>query len=258
MTSAIEQCRGPYFFSTIVGAERHILFLDYDQTISLFSRPQQEPSVPELLHAIMTARKTRVILISELRAVDVVSLLQMSPTPEIWGSCGLQRRDADGVCEIIDIPAEAREALTSVDLALEGEGLGELTEVEPGALVVRWNGMTRRVAEEIQERVHEAWLSIRSNWVVPREFEGGIQFRFPLWSKAEAIRHLLEEVQPEVPVAYLGDENSENVFRELTHRGFCVLIRSKFVATAADLWLQTPAEVIRFLSDWLQACTADG
>lgn len=207
----------------------------------------------------MTEGKTRVILISELRAVEVVALLQMSPAPEIWGSRGLERRSAKGTCEILDIRAEAEQALAAVDLSLESQGLGTLTEVQPGAIVVRWGGLGRRVMDEVRERVSEAWSTARDHrWLTTREFEGGIEFRFRLWDKRDAVQQLLCEVDADVPVAYLGDEKSdEDAFRILKNRGLCVLVRSKFVATVADLWLQPPAGVIRFLTDWVGACSSD-
>jgi len=252
-----------FFFRNLARAETGILLLDYDQTISLFCSSQQDgssrPSIPELLQMIMTKGRTRAILISELRAVEVVALLQMSPAPEIWGSRGLERRSPKGTCEILDIRVEAEQALAAVDLSLESKGLGRLTEVQPGAIIVRWGGLGRRVMEEIRERVSEAWSTARDHgWLATREFEGGIEFRLRLWDKRDAVQQLLSEVSANVPVAYLGDEKSdEGAFRALKNRGLCVLVRPKFIATVADLWLQPPGGVIRFLADWVEACSSD-
>jgi trehalose-phosphatase len=251
------------FFGKLASASASVLLLDYDQTISLFCKGQHDgpscPSIPELLQAIMTHGRTRVILVSELQAVEVVALLQMSPAPEIWGSRGLERRTPKGDCEVLDIRTEAEQALAAVDLSLEAQGLGRLTEVQPGTIIVRWGGLGRRVVEEVRERVSEAWLTARDQrWLATREFEGGIEFRFRLWDKRDAVQHLLCEVGAEVPVAYLGDEKSDDdAFRALKHRGLCVLVRPKFIATVADLWLQPPGDVVRFLSDWLGTCASD-
>jgi len=251
------------FFGKLASADRSVLLLDYDQTISLFCTSQHDESsstsIPELLQAIMTRGRTRVVLISELRAVEVVALLQMSPAPEIWGSRGLERRTPKGDREMLDIRSEAEQALAAVDLSLEAQGLSRLTEVQPGAIIVRWSGLGRRVIEEVRERVSEAWSTTRNHrWLATREFEGGIEFRFRLWNKRDAVQQLLCEVGADVPVAYLGDEKSdEDAFRALKHRGLCVLVRPKFIATVADLWLQPPGEVVRFLTDWLGACASD-
>ena len=259
IAAAANQSFHESFFGKLAGANNSVLLLDYDQTISLLCASQRDassgPSIPELLPAIMTGGRTRVVLISELRAAEVVALLQMSPAPEIWGSRGLERRTPNGNCEIFDLRPEAEQALAAVDLSLEAQGLAGLTEVQPGAIVVRWNGLGRRVMEEIRERVSEAWSAARDyRWLEAREFEGGIEFRFRFWDKSDAVQQILCEVGADVPVAYLGDENA---FRVLKHRGLCVLVRPKFIATVADLWLQTPGDMVRFLTDWLQACASD-
>ena len=251
------------FFGKLAGADASVLLLDYDQTISLFCSSQRDgpssPSIPELLQAIMIQGRTRVILVSELRAVEVVALLQMSPAPEIWGSRGLERRTPKGDCEMLDIRGEAEQALAAMDMSLEAQGLGRLTEVQPGAIIVRWNGLGRRVIEEVRERVSEAWVTARDRrWLATREFEGGIEFRLRSWDKCDAVQQLLHEVGADVPVAFLGDEKSdEDAFHALKHRGLCVLVRPKFIPTVADLWLQPPGDVVRFLTAWLGACATN-
>jgi trehalose-6-phosphatase len=251
------------FFSKLANSDNCILLLDYDQTIPLFCHSQRNASshasIRELLQAIITRGRTRVILISELQALEVVELLQMSPTPEIWGSRGLERRTPKGICEMLRIPAEAEQALAAVDLSLEVQGLSRLTEVEPGAIIVRWGGLAGRVMAEVRERISDAWLAAPGDpWLVTREFEGGIEFRFRFWNKHDAIQQLLYEVGPDVPLAYLGDEKSyEDAFRALEHRGLCVLVRSTFIATGADRWLQPPGDVVRFLTHWLRARAVD-
>ena len=251
------------FFSKLSTSDNCVLLLDYDQTISLFcSTPcdiSVNASIHELLQAIMTGGRTRVILLSELQALEVAELLQMSPAPEIWGSRGLERRTPKGDSEIVGIPNEAEQALAALDLSLEAQGVGRFTEVEPGAIIVRWGGLARQVMQEVSERVSDAWLaSPRQRWLVMREFEGGIEFRFRLWNKHQAIQQLLSELGTDVPVAYLGDEKSdEDAFRALKYHGLCVLVRSKFIATIADVWLQPPGDVVRFLSDWLRARAVD-
>ena len=38
------------------------------------------------------------------------------------------------------------------------------------------------------------------------EFDGGIEMRMPGLDKGDAVRTILDEIGPEVPVAYLGDD----------------------------------------------------
>ena len=70
------------------------------------------------------------------------------------------------------------------------------------------------------------------------------------------MQQLLCDLGSDVPVAYLADEKSnDNALSVLKHRGLCVLVRPKFVATIADLWLQPLDDVVQFLTEWLTART---
>ncbi len=256
MAAAAEQSSEQMFFAELLRSPNSILVVDYDQTIWLFSATECGSSIPESLRAITATGKTRVIVMSDLRAMQVASLLQMSPTPEIWGARGLERRAPSGRCAIIDTSSQAEQALAALDLSLEAEGLGELTEVHPGAIVLRWNSLSPRVAEEVRERTTEAWSAVRSEWLTVREFEAGIEFRVCSWNKGQAIAHLLRETGLHTPLAYLGDEKSDlDVFRMLKYKGLCVLVRPRFVPTLADVWLRSKEDVLRFLKDWLTACS---
>jgi len=65
----------------------------------------------------------------------------------------------------------------------------------------------------------------------------------------------LDEIGPEVPVAYLGDDlTDERAFRALGRAGLSVLVRPEWHTTAAALWIRPPEDLREFLTRWLQAC----
>ncbi|MFZ1084043.1 MAG: hypothetical protein WAN35_03650 [Terracidiphilus sp.] len=65
---------------------------------------------------------------------------------------------------------------------------------------------------------------------------------------------LLEEFPDDTPVAYLGDDaTDEDAFQALSGRGLCVLVRPRWRPSSAHLWLRAPRELRRFLADWLTA-----
>ena len=86
------------------------------------------------------------------------------------------------------------------------------------------------------------------------EFDGGIELRMPGHDKGDAVRTILEEIGPEVPVAYLGDDlTDERAFLALRGVGLSVLVQPQWRKTAASLWIR-PAEGVReFFTKWLQA-----
>ncbi len=69
---------------------------------------------------------------------------------------------------------------------------------------------------------------------------------------------LLNEIGPDAPVAYLGDDNTdESAFRVMQGRGISVLVRPQRRRTAAQVWMRPPDELLDFLGLWLKACTGE-
>ena len=75
-------------------------------------------------------------------------------------------------------------------------------------------------------------------------------------TKADAVGAVLVEMDVDAPVAYLGDDDTdEDAFHALQDRGLRVLVRPHWRATDADLWLRPPVQLMAFLDDWLAACS---
>jgi trehalose-6-phosphatase len=88
-----------------------------------------------------------------------------------------------------------------------------------------------------------------------RPFDGGIEILGAKRNKADAVRAILAEMEIDTPVAYLGDDQTdEDAFRALQGRGVSILVRPHWRETAADIWLRTPIELSAFFHDWLDAC----
>ena len=76
----------------------------------------------------------------------------------------------------------------------------------------------------------------------------------PARAKGDAVRTILDEIGPEVPVAYLGDDiTDERAFLALGARGLTVLVRPEWRKTAAALWIRPPEGLQDFLTRWMQA-----
>jgi trehalose-6-phosphatase len=86
------------------------------------------------------------------------------------------------------------------------------------------------------------------------EFDGGIEMRMLGPDKGDAVRTILDEIGPTAPVAYLGDDlTDERAFLALGTRGLSVLVRPEWRRTAATLWIRPPEGLRKFLTQWRQA-----
>jgi trehalose-phosphatase len=239
------------------------LLLDYDGTLAPFCLDRQQalpyPGITELLQAIITNGRTRVVIITGRNAQEIIPLLALHPNPEIWGCHGLERLRPDGNREAPRIKEPVLHALADADRWLRHQGLHNRAEFKTGAVAVHWRGLDEARAAETRGQVLLGWVPIAQT--TPMElldFDGGIEMRMPGRDKGDAVRTLLDEIGPEVPVAYLGDDlTDERAFLALGSAGLSVLVRTQSRKTAATLWFKPPQDLQEFLTRWLQACRGD-
>ena len=248
-----------HFMEELARSRQAALLLDYDGTLAPFQAERDRafpyPAVTALLQAIMNTGRTRVVLVTGRRADEVVPLLGLFPHPEIWGVQGLQRLRPDGRHDMPEMEEPVLQALDEADQWLNRLQLGHLAEFKPGSLAVHWRGVQNSEAASIRSRVMLGWLpiAVRARMIL-QEFDGGVEMRMFGPNKGDAVRTILTEMDPATPMAYLGDDQTdEDAFRALQRRGLRVLVRPEWRETAADIWLRPPERLIEFLSQWLNA-----
>jgi len=252
-----------WFFNDVAMAPKRALLVDYDGTVAPFSinrdRAFPYPAIPELLHKIANRCKTRLIMVSGRSAIGVSSLLGLTPAVEIWGTHGLERLHPDGRYEGAEVADEAFDALVEAEAHLEEEGLEELLEVRPGAVAVHWRGLKASQTLEIRTKAYRILNSLALQaGLLGADFDGGVEIRLRSANTGDMVRTILAEIGPKVPIAYLGDDTSdEEAFRVLNGRGLTVLVRPKYRFTAAQLWLRPPDEIIGFFNDFINAAGGD-
>jgi trehalose 6-phosphate phosphatase len=263
MCAAATQSSTSLFFEQLHGATNRLLLLDYDGTIAPFSVDRKcavpYPSIPELLDSIGSTCRTRLVLISGRSAREIPSLLGLKPRPEIWGAHGLERLYPDDRFELAFIPPEASQAIAEAEVILQEGGLGELCEAKTGAIAVHWRGLKMNHVEEIRTQCYRLLgpLACHGNLLLT-EFDGGVELKARAACKGNAVRTVLAEISCDVPVAYMGDDlTDEDAFHAINGRGLSVLVRETFRSTTAQAWLRPPGEVIQFLNDWIHACGGD-
>ena len=246
------------FLKLVAQAELSTLLLDYDGTLAPFCLNRQQalpyPGVTALLQEIIANGRTRVAIITGRNAQEVIPLLAVHPRPEIWGCHGLERLRPDGTRETPRVEEPVLRALSDADRWLRHQGLHNRAEFKTGAVAIHWRGLDEATAEETRGQVLLGWLPIAQDTPMELlEFDGGIEMRMPGRDKGDAVRTILNEIGPKVPVAYLGDDRTdERAFLALGTRGLSVLVRPEWRKTAAALWIRPPEGLREFLKLWPQ------
>jgi len=249
------------FLQSVAHAPQAALLLDYDGTLAPFQARRDQaypyPGVALVLQEIVRNCRTRVVVISGRDAADVLPLLNIHPRPEVWGVHGLQRLKTDGSMEMPHLDARTLDGLSDADRWLGYQQLRRAAEFKAGSIAVHWRGLSESDAEDVRARVTLGWRRIaESSGLDLLEFDGGLEIRAPQADKGDAVRTFLSEVRPGTPVAYLGDDaTDESAFQAMEGRGISVLVRPAWRPTAAQFWLKPPDELLDFLGQWLQSCT---
>src|SRR5882724_11775644 len=104
-------------------------------------------------------------------------------------------------------------------------------------------------AEKLAREVSRLWKPLLDRAPVRLlEFDGGLEIRVAGPGKGDAVRVILKEAGLEAAVAYLGDDQTdEDAFRALKGNGLTALVRAQSRPSSADIWLQPPHELLRFL-----------
>jgi trehalose 6-phosphate phosphatase len=185
----------------------------------------------------------------------LVFLSGIHPHPEIWGSHGLERLKPDGSYEIGALSQRHQAALRRAAKVLRADRLEPRMELKPGGIAVHWRGLNAPDAEEIETRVRRLWRPLLADdSLILIDFDGGLEIGPPVRNKGDAVETILRESGPGAAVAYLGDDTTdEEAFRALRGKGLTVLAGPQSRPTAAEIWLQPPQELVRFLEEWLRA-----
>ncbi|MFZ0799227.1 MAG: trehalose-phosphatase [Terriglobales bacterium] len=248
------------FLQTVAQAPQAALLLDYDGTLAPFHAKRDQaypyPGVALILQEIVRNGRTRVVIISGRDATDVLPLLNIHPRPEVWGVHGLQRLQTDGSMEMPRLDERTLDGLGDADRWLGYQQLRHAAEFKCGSVAVHWRGLRKNEAEDLRARVTLGWGRIAEySGLDLLEFDGGLEIRAPEADKGVAVRTFLNEIMPDTPVAYLGDDaTDESAFRAMRGRGISMLVRPTRRRTAAQLWLKPPDELLDFLGQWLKIC----
>jgi trehalose-phosphatase len=245
------------FLEGISRAPGRVLMLDYDGTLAPFQvRPERAtpyPGVREVLEDLVEDGGTRVVIVSGRPAADLVPLLGLRQTPEIWGGHGWERLLPSGEYKTQEPSPAVKVSLEKArELAAEATRSGGRLERKHASVALHWRGLRALTAAKVQARLRAVWEPLaRESELQLLPFDGGIELRAPGCNKQHAVKAVLSETTADSTVAYLGDDlTDEDAFVAVKPRGLAVLVRPELRDTQADVWLQPPRELIGFLKRW--------
>jgi len=194
-------------------------------------------------------------------AGEIAPMLGLEPALEVWGLHGAERLFPDGRRQLQQAPAATEKRLDELRERLRRDSLGGLFENKANGVVMHWRGASARKAMGIERRTRELFEPFaRMDGLALLEFEAGVELRAGR-DKGGAVEAILEEAGAVGPVAFLGDDISdETAFRAVNAvKGahVSVLVRRARRETAADVWLRPPGELKEFLEMWLKAGNRD-
>ena len=238
-------------------APRSVLMLDYDGTLAPFHINRFEatpyPGVEDRLATLSALSPVRLVLVSGRSAQELRDVLRPSVRVEIWGSHGREQLKSDGAYELFALNPKQQAALEQVRLEMAALGFADTLEVKPTSLAVHW----RSCEPPTQERIRSSVRSVFSHLAEPGglqllPFDGGLELRSSDRTKGTAVRQILSEEASPIPVAYLGDDlTDEDAFAALGSQGYSILVRTEVRASFARFWLRPPEELVEFLDMWI-------
>lgn len=249
------------FFQRFRHAGPGLLLLDYDGTLAPFREERNQarpwPGVRSRLGRIRGARGPAPVVISGRPVREVAELLGTEPAPEIWGCHGWEHRSPEGEFRRIAPGAEVAAALDAAHRWAVARLPDDRVEHKGAAVAVHLRGLEEDRVRRTEAQVSAAWKAVvgENPALDLHPFDGGLEVRAAARDKGTAVRELLAQRAPDVPVAYLGDDRTdEDAFEAVREaRGLAVLVRDQLRPTEADIRLTPPGELLGFLDRWLDA-----
>jgi trehalose 6-phosphate phosphatase len=245
------------FLQQLKTAPSSALLLDYDGTLAPFHVDRNQafpyPGAISILERIVQSGRTKVIIISGRPIQELRTLLAPLNNLEMWGTHGQERQSSHGSYSCVQITEEDAAALAKAQEWIVAEGLLPRAEIKLGGIAIHWRGLSPVEAKRIRSRTLGGWTkTAEQSRLKLLQFEAGVELRVAHPDKGDAVRSILAELEPHTPVAYLGDDlTDEDAFCVLNGNGLTVLVKDTYRETVADTWIRPPQELLELLERWL-------
>lgn len=248
------------FQQALSTAETPLLICDYDGTLAPFQHDKMQalpyPGVAERLAAI-AAGPTRLAFVSGRPVRELLTLLPLARSLELWGMHGREHRTLDGRITLIEPSGPQREALNHAEQELSALGFHGLTERKIASVALHWRTLENdpNRLEEVRKQAQTAFSAcVRDNSLALLPFDGGLELRATDQNKGHAVTALLAQATPQAS-AFLGDDTTdEDGFAAIRAQGgLALLVREPARPSHAPLSLCPPSELLAFFDFWQEA-----
>ncbi len=234
-----------------------LLICDYDGTLAPFHRDKMKalayPGVAERLAAIADG-PTKLAFVSGRPVRELLTLLPLASSVELWGMHGREHRTPDGRITLFEPTGAQREALDCAERELSEAGLGAVTERKIASVALHWRsfeGDLNRLdeVEALGRKVFTPYAGHHSLGLLL--FDGGLELRATDQTKGHAVAALLARSTPEAS-AFLGDDTTdEDAFAAMNAQGgLAWLVREPARPSQAPFSLSPPEELLHFFDFW--------
>jgi trehalose 6-phosphate phosphatase len=232
---------------------------DYDGTLAPFKADREKaypyPGIKELLRKIIQNTDTLVSIISGRPAYEVYNLLGFNPSPNIWGSYGLDRVYPDGRYEKVKLHQSLNEKLNMMHTVAKKSKYNENIEIKPFSVALHLRGIDFEAATGMRHGFLNEFGSYKNDRHVKfLEFDGGIELSLSDANKRKVLNHILPEGTDDYFAIYMGDDFSdEEIFKDFRKKRntLSILARREWRESNAGYWLIPPDDIVWFMEKWL-------
>lgn len=246
------------WWERIAAASHSALILDYDGTLAPFTEDRMDarpyPGVEDRIARLLALPNVSLVLVTGRSWPEINSLYPQARQMEVWASHGREHATRGSDYEFT--------ALTGQQKAILNEAMGGLAsaalpasaiERKPASIAIHWRGLERDEQELVRRKVLKRFDQHTAGGQVELlPFEDGVELRATGRTKGDAVRAVRERFGAQVPLAYLGDDHTdEEAFAEMDREDLALLVRAAPRGTLADYWMTTPRDVLAFLDRWI-------
>lgn len=246
------------FFEKLPAIEKRLLMLDYDGTLSPFVKERDRAfpydGVVPRLQRLVDSKSTRTVIVTGRAIEHIKPLLKLERLPEIYGSHGWEHFTPRGGYTLKEADPKMTEGIKTALEYIEKNGLTKYLEKKPASLAIHFRGIESGKALDIKEKILHNWNNIINTYSLTfSEFDGGLELKFPGFTKGDVVREITRDFPADSAAVYLGDDlTDEDAFKALPENGIGILVRPEHRETSANFWIKPPAELLSFLDRWLR------
>jgi len=248
------------WWKRVAEAPHSVLMLDYDGTLAPFKLDRMEalpyPGIEERLSRLLALERSSVVLVTGRSRREIGQIYPASAQMEVWASHGWEHAFADGQYYMAPLREEQKAILHDLMHELEARRLpASAVERKPASIAIHWRGLE----PSEQDLLRRSALKPFERFVPGGEvellpFEDGVELRATGRTKGDAVRDLRSRFSMETPIAYLGDDHTdEEAFGAMDPADLALLVRPAPRGTLADYWMAAPEGVLEFLDGWIEA-----